>query len=145
MKNEAGVSRLGILFGITLAALVVSILWHLKPRNPWHHPIHVVFQGVHPDPSNDDPHHPNNPGGINDQKKKLSDALAKLLHDQDNKTRMHNVYWDGVLIPDLTMDEKQGDFSCDAGDTKSTAHVTQQASFLTAAQLQKFLTDSGIK
>jgi hypothetical protein len=126
MKNEAGVSRLGVLLGITLVALVVSILWNLKPKAQWKHPVHVVLQNTDPDASN-----PNN----NDKKDKLVKALGKLPRDT------FNVEWYGVPIPEDA--PGTGDPSCDSG--RPNSHVTQQVSFQKAAKLQKFLDDAGIK
>jgi hypothetical protein len=149
MKDDAGVSRLGILFGITLAALVALILWEMRPRPRWEYPIHIVFQSVHPDAIY--PDDPADAAELEKQKKKLADALAALPPDpQDSKKRMYNVLWKKKAIPPLIGDEKQGKASKDTDggfydDTKPYSHVTQQVSFKTVAELQKFLNDAGIE
>lgn len=133
MKSNAGVSRLSVLLGITLAALVVSILWNLKPHAHWPQPVHVVLQSDDPDPSNADD---------NDKKDKLEKALKKLNRDT------FYVEWDGVPIPKDA--PGTGSPSCDTDGaahdyTKPYSHVTQQVSFQTASALEDFLKDAKIK
>jgi hypothetical protein len=142
MKNDAGVSRLGVLFGITLAALIAHILWDMRPNPRWDYPIHIVFQSID---------EKNLPGSnIGSDPVALERALRAIPPDpQHRHLSMYNVRWDGkpFATPSPPVREAKGSDDTDGGAAdgmRPNSHVTQQVSFQTAQAMQTFLESVGV-
>lgn len=131
MNSSAGASRLAVLFGVTLVALIALIFYTFRPNPRWKYTYHIVLQSAprqKPDPAPWEP----------DQwdQTKLGAALGKL------DPSVFNIKWDGKPFPSPSPGSGGGSADTDggAGDGhKPTVHVTQQVSFNSAKDLADFI------